>query len=126
MEKTLIYYDGKCRICSAEMEYYRKIDRAARLGLVDISTPDFVAEGHGLDSKKVQKFMHARRPDGTLVTGVDAFIAIWDVIPGWRTMATVARSPLARPFLEMGYRLFAEVRPYLPKKKSCDDNVCIR
>ena len=119
-ELLTVYYDGACHLCSREIEHYRKRDTAARLRLVDISAPDFRAAAVGLSQEHVRKVMHVCLPDGKLVTGLDAFIAIWDVLPGLGTLAKLARQPVVNPLLRVGYWAFAAVRPYLPKRKRAD------
>jgi predicted DCC family thiol-disulfide oxidoreductase YuxK len=125
-DPVTVYYDGACHLCSREIDHYRKVDRDGQLRLIDIADPAFHAEAVGLDAEQVQKVMHVRLADGTLATGLDAFIAIWKVLPGFGTMARMARMPLIHPLLRGGYRAFAAVRPYLPKRSrpDCVDGSC--
>lgn len=116
--KTTVYFDGLCRACSMEIEHYRKQEGSDRIDFVDIMSPDFRAEAHGLDPRKVHKVMHVRSADGILHEGVDAFRAIWAELPRYRFMTKVADSKVVRPLLEAGYRFFVRIRPYLPRKKA--------
>lgn len=115
-----VYYDGACPLCSREIDHYRKKDTAGRLRLVDIAAPGFDARAAGLDPAAVNKFLHVRLPDGELVTGLAAFTAIWDVLPGFGLLARAARLPLVNPLLRGGYRVFAAVRPYLPRRRAAE------
>lgn len=115
-----VYYDGACPLCSREINHYRQKDTAGRLRLVDIAAPGFDAGAAGLDPVAVNKFLHVRLPDGALVTGLLAFTAIWDVLPGFGLLARAARLPLINPLLRAGYRVFAALRPYLPKRRSAE------
>jgi len=119
-ESLTIYYDGACPLCSREIEHYRSKDSAGRLRLVDIAAPGFDARAAGLDPVAVNKFLHVRLPDGALVTGLAAFTAIWDVLPGFGLLARAARLPLINPLLRGGYRAFAALRPYLPKRRAAE------
>ena len=125
-----VYFDGACILCSREIEHYRRIDSAGALRLVDIADPQFKAEAEGLDPVQVQKVMHARRDDGSLVTGVEAFREIWSRIPRYRWAVPVSRLPGLRQALDVGYVCFASVRPWLPKRKrpdmACESGVCHR
>ena len=116
--KTTVYFDGLCRACSMEIDYYRKQKGSDRIDFVDIMSPEFSAESHGLDPRKVHRVMHVRSADGVLHEGVDAFRAIWAELPRYRFMTKVADSKAVRPFLEAGYQLFVRIRPYLPRKKA--------
>ena len=126
MKKLTIYYDGACYLCSAEIDQYRKVDRDGKINFVSIADPAFDVVKEGLDAKRVQREMHARLPNGELKTGVDAFIAIWNVFPKYHFLAVVASKPYIKPVLKVFYTTFASyIRPYLPKKKGvCENGTC--
>ena len=118
-----IYYDGLCMLCSREMNHYRRVRGAENLSFIDITAEGFDAAAHGLDPFAVHKVMHAKTPDGKIVTRVDAFIAIWEALPNYKWLAKVAKNPLVKAGMEVGYTCFAKMRPFLPKNKavaSCD------
>jgi len=116
-----ILYDGRCYLCSFEISYYLKKDIQKRLEPIDITTPEFKAENLGLDPVAVQRRMHVILPQGEVKIGVDAFIEIWKVIPGSRFLAKVVNLPIIKTFAKLAYDCFAlGIRPYLPKKKTCD------
>ena len=124
-EKVAVFYDGACHLCSREIEHYRKKDTREAFSFVDISLPSFQAVELGLDPIQVQKVMHVRAPSGELKTGVDAFIEIWNHLPGFEPLARLATKAYVRPFLDLGYHAFARIRPFLPKKKAhCDSGTC--
>jgi predicted DCC family thiol-disulfide oxidoreductase YuxK len=124
--KTKVYYDGACYVCHTEISHYRKIDREGRLEFVDISAPDFNAIREGLDPVRVNQMIHVRDTSGSLHLGVDAFIEIWRNIPGYGWAARLARIPVVHGCMKVGYFAFARLRPYLPKRKSCDTGSCAR
>lgn len=118
---TTVYFDGLCRLCSREIEHYRKQPGADRLRFVDITRPEFDAAQEGVDPHQVHRVMHVRRPDGTLALGVDAFIAIWAVLPRYRWAGKLANRAGVRAGLDVGYWAFAKVRPWLPRKtRDCE------
>jgi len=126
MENLIIYYDGLCPLCSREIEHYRRQAQGRpSIVFVDIMNPSFDAREHGLDPLRVHREMHVREGD-RLWVGVDAFYAIWRHVPGNRWLWFLARLPLADQFLRIGYFFFAMVRPYLPRKQSCDTSTCAR
>ena len=123
-DRVRVFYDGDCYLCSSEMDHYRRRDKDGRLDLCDIADPHFDAAAFGLTQEAVQREMHAQLPDGRIVRGVDAFIAIWDVLPGYGVLSRIVGGTL-RPLFHLGYQVFARVRPYLPRRKArCADGAC--
>ncbi|MFO0573087.1 MAG: DUF393 domain-containing protein [Polyangia bacterium] len=120
-----VFFDGACPICSREIAHYRRRDSEGRLRLVDIAAPSFDAAAEGVDGEQVKRSLHVRRRDGQLITGLDSFIAIWDAL-GLHTAARLARLPGVNLLLRAGYRVFAAVRPYLPRRRDagCSDDRC--
>lgn len=117
VNKTNIYYDGNCKVCDAEIGLYKKADRdTCQFSFVDISSDDFNADDHKLDEESVHREFTIKNADGNVVSGVDAFIAIWEKIPSWRWAAKVAKFAPVHLLMRGGYQVFVVVRPYLPKK----------
>lgn len=111
-----IYYDGLCPLCSREIDHYRKQSGSEMLLFVDITGQDFNPGKEGLDPLLVHRVMHVKTSDGELKTGVDAFIAIWEILPRYQWMARLAKRSLVHAILQGGYAIFAQVRPFLPRK----------
>lgn len=107
-----VYFDGSCPLCSAEIRHYRSRSGAERLRFVDVSEPD-AALGPELSVEEAMQKFHVRMPDGTLLSGARAFVAIWQALPGWRLAARIAGLPGITAILEVGYRLFLPIRPAL-------------
>lgn len=120
-----VFYDGACPLCAREIDHYRKKDKAGAIEYVDISLVGFDAKKWNLDSKKIRKHLHVLdHQSGKIYTGVDSFIAIWKVIPGFYGFAKTAELKWVKPVLKVGYAVFAEIRPYLPGKKPCPPEGC--
>ena len=114
-DAVIAYYDGACPICVHEMKLYERRGRG-RIILEDVNgdIPADVNRQAALDA------LHLRLGDGTLLTGWDAFIAIWERTPGMGWLAAATRPwPIRKP-LDAIYRLLA---PYRPRRK-CADGVC--
>lgn len=118
--KTTVYYDGLCAVCSSEINHYRRLPGSETLDFVDICHSEFTPEAHGLDPVLVHKVMHVKDAKGKLHTGVDAFQHIWRQIPRYHFMNRVAEGRMGRSILELGYRAFVRIRPYLPRKNKDD------
>lgn len=102
-----IYYDGGCPICRREIAAYQRMDGMEAAAWRDVA----VEQVTDLDRETALARFHARRADGTLVSGAEAFLAVWRLSP---RLAPVARLLDRTPFrqaLELGYRGFLRVRP---------------
>src|SRR6516164_7351318 len=88
----IVFYDGLCPLCSREMEHYSRRVGDDAVRFVDITAADFVADAYGVDPVRIHKLMHVS-VGGRILTGVDAFTALWQVVPGYGRLARLARLP---------------------------------
>ena len=110
-----MYYDGACPVCSKEVAMYRKLDRDGAIRWHDVSESDGDLGADRVSQADALTVLHARLPDGRLVKGVDAFIAVWDRLPGFKTFARVARWKPVTWMLEKGYAWYAPRRKRLTR-----------
>lgn len=104
------FYNGACPVCRTEIEHYRAYagKRGLPLGWRDISRDAAELAGHGLTAEDVKRRMYTLDADGNLLGGVDAFIAIWSLMPRYRWLAWLARRPGLRQLADFLYeRLLA-------------------
>jgi len=109
-----VYFDGSCPLCSAEIRHYAAQRGGKKLNFVDVSVARNNLGSDLRDDDALRRF-HVRLPDGKLVSGARAFVAIWNHLPGWRWAARMARFPGVIIVLEGAYRLFLPLRPALSK-----------
>jgi len=114
-----LFYDGACHLCSREVEGYLKVDQAQKLMPIDISKGDFDAKAEGLDIHRANKYFHVKTKDGEILDGVPAFAAIWDTLGVMKPLSWFSKTSLGRLSMGLSYKVFAEIRPYLPKRKDC-------
>lgn len=113
-DRLTVYFDGACPLCTAEVRHYARQPGGDRLDFVDVSR-DGVNPGPDLSPGDAMRRFHVRHPDGTLLSGARAFVAIWQVLPRWRWAARVAGMPGMPRLLELAYRGFLPVRPLLSR-----------
>lgn len=127
-QKLKIFFDGRCYLCSHEIDIYRRRNEQGRLEFVDISHANFKPEEYGVDPVSVNKEFHVQTADGMLLKGVSAFVAIWQVLPGgWQILAKTANLWPVKKVMQGGYFVFAKIRPHLPRRsQTCSEGVCFR
>ena len=57
--------------------------------------------------------MHA---DGRIVSGARAFAALWAGLPAFSILGRLSQRAVPAALLEVGYRLFLRVRPWLQRR----------
>jgi predicted DCC family thiol-disulfide oxidoreductase YuxK len=112
---TKIFVDGNCIVCDLEILHYKRI-APELFEIIDISAPGFDASAHGLTTAAVNKHLHVQTPDGKMLKGVDAFAHIWSRVPRYHFAKTLVGLPGFNSLAHIGYAVFAEIRPWLPKK----------
>ena len=105
-----LYYDGGCPVCTREIGFYRRCRGAERIRWVNLATSDDTELGTDLSREAAYARLHARRPDGTLLSGARAFAALWQALPAFRLAGRVAALPGVVHGLEVGYRFFLKLR----------------
>ena len=104
-----LFYDANCAVCALEMDHLRARNDAGRLCFVDISAPGFDSPPAGVTLAQLDAEIHALRPDGSVLRGVEVLrLAYAAVGLGW-VMRPTGWAPL-RPLADLGYRLFARHR----------------
>lgn len=111
---STVYFDGSCRLCQAEIGYYRGLDQAGAICFVDVSEAG-AATPEGVTQQGAMARFHVRAADGRILSGAAAFVEVWTRLPKWRWAARVASLPGVLQVLELGYRAFLPVRPYLSR-----------
>ena len=136
-----LLYDGACPICRLEMDRLAHLDSLRRLVFADVATPGFDATKYGATLEDMQRLIHAVRPDGTLVVGVEVFRLAYGAV-GWGLLFAPTALPGLSSLAERAYAIFARnryqvsalLRPLLVRMAAaqaarrtaaaCEGNVC--
>jgi demethoxyubiquinone hydroxylase (CLK1/Coq7/Cat5 family)/predicted DCC family thiol-disulfide oxidoreductase YuxK len=110
-----VFYDGACPLCSHEIAFYRGLNGAEAIRWVDATRCDAAAFPGGVSRGAALARFHATLPDGRVVTGARAFLAVWSRLPRFVALARIGSVPPVPTFLEWGYRLSLRVRPLLQR-----------
>ena len=109
-----VLYDGGCPLCRREIGVYRGLRPNTPVCFADVSDASLTLPSGTTRQQLLARF-HVRRSDGQLLSGAQAFLALWAALPGWRWLARIGRLPGAAWSMECGYRLFLRVRPLLQR-----------
>jgi predicted DCC family thiol-disulfide oxidoreductase YuxK len=112
-----VLYDGACPLCRREIGVYRGLQPLhpdSPLCFTDISDAASPLPPGTTREQLLARF-HVRGCDGELLSGAQAFLALWAALPGWRWLALAGRLPGAAWVMECGYRLFLRWRPLLQR-----------
>lgn len=109
-----VLYDGACPLCRREIGLYRGLRSNSPVCFADVSDS---AQSLPPDTTREQLLarFHVRRGDGELLSGAQAFLALWAALPGWRWLALAGRLPGAAWAMERSYLLFLRWRPALQR-----------
>jgi len=115
MEKAVrslptLYFDGACPICSREVAMYQRQAGADGVRWVDVARCEGGDLGAGLTRQAAMARLHLRRPDGSLVSGAQAFTVLWQALPRWSWLGRLLGSGPGLRLLEWSYRAFLVVR----------------
>lgn len=111
-----LYFDGGCPVCSREIGFYQRRRGAERIHWIDLAQCEDSALGTDLSREAATARLHARRPDGRLLSGARAFAALWQALPAFRLIGRAAALPGIVHGLEWGYRGFLKLRPLWRRK----------
>jgi predicted DCC family thiol-disulfide oxidoreductase YuxK len=109
MSNVEVWFDGDCPLCRREIALMRRLDRRGAIRFHDVAT------GQGscpIDRAELLARFHARE-DGRLVSGAEAFAAMWRAIPVLAPFGHLARNRWLLGLLERLYLGFLRVRPRL-------------
>ncbi len=101
-----ILYNGRCPICSAEIEAYRKQAEAAQAPLAFTDLHETDTAKWGLTPDQATRRLHARDGDA-VISGFPAFIIVWRPLPRMRWLARLLDRPVLRPLTEAAYNYLA-------------------
>ncbi len=103
-QETRVLFNEACPVCRFEIDAYRR--RAVAGGLpIRFDTLDR-AEDWGLTPDQAARQLHVWQ-GGRVLSGLEAFRALWAAMPGWRWLARVTGWPVIRPLAALAYSRIA-------------------
>ena len=111
MARVEVWFDGDCPLCRREINLMRRLDRRGAIVFTDVATGQGVCP---IDRAELLARFHARE-DGRMVSGAEAFAAMWRAIPILAPLGQLARNGVVLTLMERLYLAFLTVRPSLQR-----------
>jgi predicted DCC family thiol-disulfide oxidoreductase YuxK len=110
-----LYYDGKCPLCVAEVEFLQSRNAQGQLAFVDVTQTGFEAAGHNISCEAAMAQIHGRTADGQVLVGVPVFATAYKLakLP---VLAWVLSRRWLMPVLQPAYVLFAKHRQAISQR----------
>tara|TARA_B100000575_G_C22626872_1_gene388234 strand:- start:84 stop:461 length:378 start_codon:yes stop_codon:yes gene_type:complete len=110
MKLTKVFYDGKCGLCSKEINYYKRVAPQNIFEWHDIASNPKILREINISQYDALMFLHATDQESNLKIGVDAFILIWGHLRYWKILSILVRTPIIYSIAKITYKLFANYR----------------
>lgn len=104
MKKEILYYDGACPLCTAEVSHLKKIADSA-IDFLDVHA----LELDQAETEKRLRVLHLETSSGDVLQGLDATVAAWQHTR-WRLLFRWLRWPLIRQVTDAVYSYWADKR----------------
>jgi predicted DCC family thiol-disulfide oxidoreductase YuxK len=111
-----VFFDGACPLCQREIAYYQRLDTAGQMRWVDVSAADAPCPD-GYCQHDLLKRFHVQCAQGRIYSGAAGFAHLWAALPGvWRYVGKVAMWPPMTWLLEVFYKAFLPLRPWMQRR----------
>lgn len=120
--KPIIFYDGSCPLCSKEINHYQRLDYKQKVEWLDLTTNTDRLAAYGIEYTTAMARLHGIDASGTQVSGVAAFLLIWDNLNYYHYLAEIIRVLMLEKPLEIVYQRFAKWRFKRQSAEQCEGN----
>ncbi len=109
-KKTKVFYDGNCKICSREINFYKKLDEEKKISWLDIHKSSTKYKSINLKKKELMDILHLQTENGEILKGVDAFIKIWSNVKYFGLLAFCLKFYPLKKIFNFIYMIWAKNR----------------
>ncbi|MDX2034988.1 MAG: DUF393 domain-containing protein [Blastocatellia bacterium] len=121
--KTVVIYDGQCRICAGQMRTLARLDLTGRLTYLSLHDPRVRDRCPDLSFDQLMARMYALAPDGARHAGPNAVRWICARLPVLWPLAALLALPGIRTLWDRTYPWIAEQR-YRFGRTQCAEGTC--
>lgn len=105
-----VFYDGKCGLCSKEINYYKKIAPKGIFDWIDITENPQTLEKYNIRLEYALKKLHLLDNKGNMLVGIDSFIVIWKQMRYFKILGYLVSLPIIKQITQYAYNKFADWR----------------
>ena len=119
----VVFYDGQCPLCTREIDHYRRLNGGNKIEWRNLHYETSRLANYGLTHnhamRELQAVIHASPGRFKVVSGVDAFLEIWERIERYRWLARIVGFRPVKFVANPLYRAFARYRHLLRRPEKC-------
>ena len=104
-----LFIDEDCPLCSIEYAWLSRLNKDDKVSFVNINADEFDATHYGISQREFEMSIKARRQDGTWISGVEAFRAVYETL-GFSRLVSCSRLFPISLFLYVFYEIFRRIR----------------
>lgn len=120
-----LLYDGRCRICTSQVETITRFDDDKRIAVLDMNSAAAQARFPQVAPEDAQRELHMVAPDGTIYRGAAAVRQTLLLLPALRGFGELMRLPGMMALANPIYAWVARNRYVLGGRvEPCDDGTC--
>ncbi|MGY6706382.1 thiol-disulfide oxidoreductase DCC family protein [Roseinatronobacter sp.] len=100
--QTAVLYNANCPVCNFEIQQYAQYagDKGLPIRFDDLNAE--IGQEWGLDADMAARRLYVLH-DGTLASGIPAFLLLWSQMPKYRWLAKVVGLPVIRQIASVVY-----------------------
>ena len=123
----VVFFDGLCPLCTREINHYRRLDARNKIEWRNLHNESSRLSNYGLTHtqamRELQAVIHASPGRFRVVSGVDAFLEIWQRIERYRWLARIVGARPVKLIVNPLYYAFAKYRHLLRRPGKCGNCV---
>lgn len=109
-KKIKVFFDGSCKVCSKEINYYNKHDKNNKFNWIDLNSRSKDLKSLGISKGELIESLHIQLHNGRVIKGVDAFRIIWREYPFLKFLSYILDFKIIRIIAKPIYRLLVKIK----------------
>ena len=108
--KKKVFYDGSCKLCRNEIQFYSKKIAKDKFEWINIVEDKKEVKCSGVSKKELLSKLHIIKSDGTIYTGMEAFREIWREIKFLKFLDFLLKFKLFHLIASFAYKIWLKTR----------------